>query len=41
MALAVEAGALHFEALGRFGDLLVDVAEERFDLSNPLFGGGH
>src|SRR5438093_5697007 len=41
MALAVEPRALHPEALGRCCDLLVDVAEERFDLSNPFFGRGH
>ena len=41
VAFAIEASAFDVEAVGRFGDLLVDVAEERLDLAYPFFGGAH
>jgi glycine cleavage system T protein (aminomethyltransferase) len=41
VALAVELRARDVEAVCRAGDLLVHLAEERFDLADSLFGGLH
>ena len=41
VAFAVEVSALDIKAVGRFGDLLVDVTEERLNLADPFFGGAH
>jgi aminomethyltransferase len=41
VALAVELGALHVEAFRRRSDLLVHVSEQRFDLADAFFRGGH